>query len=211
MTPQELHLRCPRLYHVTELGGAEGICRHGLLSAERICDRFEVDPDLRRLLLERPRPNHVPLQNEEFGRATLNNNRPLLGNKLKDKLEDGLDEAAWLAMLNSRVFFFPNCKPLGSLLKALKEAGRKSEVLVFDTLELARCYADTIEIAAFNTGSAIYPNAPKRGRSTFAKLKDVDFDIWRKCRGQKDDIKEVTIPGAVPNAREFIVASYAVG
>ncbi|MBA3326165.1 MAG: hypothetical protein H0T41_13150, partial [Rhodobacteraceae bacterium] len=79
--------------------------------------------------------------------------------------------------------------------------------LVFDTLSLAREYADLIEIIPFNTGNTMRRPA-RRGAGAFAPLRSTEYQEWRLRRGKtRDRIKEVVVRGSIPNAAQFLVAA----
>lgn len=205
MTPQALAARHPRLYRLAMRGASEGIRRHGLLPAAELARRAG-----RPLPAER-RPGAVPLALPCGTVAVLTDNAPLSFGKLARVLDDGLAPADWMAMLNARVFLWPD-RALGQgNLKARRRLGYESEWQVFDTLGLLAPVWDRAEIAPINTGSTIHA-PPRRGRSTFAPLAGLDFAAWRAARrdaGIKkglDTPREVTVRGAVPQAGRHLLA-----
>ncbi|WP_298438079.1 hypothetical protein [uncultured Jannaschia sp.] len=101
MTPEAFADRFPILWRVSQPGSAEGIRRHGLLTAAQIGARTGVD-----LAGRRARPVAATLP--DGTPITITDNGPLSLRKLATKLEDGLTPEAWLAMLNDRVFFWPD-------------------------------------------------------------------------------------------------------
>ena len=60
---------------------------------------------------------------------------------------DGVDAAAWVAMLNARVWLFTQQKHLTTLLSRYVPAGGQ-DVLTFDTARLLRAASGRLEVAA---------------------------------------------------------------
>lgn len=198
LTPEDLAALHPRLYHIGDPRGLPGILRHGLLSTSRLLDLFDVPRAEQRALERARRPASVPLRHQHLGEAILTDNVPLSEVALEKCLDDGLKPGDWLALLNRRVFFWPDEQSLRGLLGARLNRGRERLVLVVDTLSLARRYAGRIELAPINTGSTIRKPA-RRGKATFTPLLRYDYEAWRRLRGGRDRIREVTVlDGIVP-------------
>lgn len=204
MSPEDLAALHPRLYHLTDPCALPNILRHGLLPTRDLLTLFEV-PTAERVAIEgRRRPAGVALAHPVHGRAVITDNLPLSEAALASCLDDGLAPADWLAMLNGRVFFWPDEAGLGRLLDARLNRGRDRLVLVLDTLSLARRHAARIELAAINTGSTIRRPA-RRGLSTFTPLGRHGYQAWRRLRGGRDRIREVTVVGGVGAVAEHLV------
>ena len=204
MTPEDLSARHPRLFHVTEPGAAASIRRLGLLSTSRLLDMFEL-PETERAALElQRRPRAVPLHHPRYGRAVLNDNLPLSERGLASCLDDGLTPTDWLRMLNDRVFFWADAEGLARLLTARVNRDRAREVLVLDTLGLARAHADQVELCAINSGATLRRPA-RRGLATFSPLATYSYDQWRRLRGRLDRIREVVVRGGVPDIDRYVL------
>jgi hypothetical protein len=205
MTPEELAARHPLLYHVTTPGAWPLIERLGLLSASELLTAFECDAAAAAPLTTARRRTEVAISSPAHGQAILNDNIPLSERALAKCLDDGLAPSDWFAMLNARVFFFPDLKAI-TLLRAKANRDRPREVLAFDTLTLIEANVERAEICPINSGAA-FPLAPApRGLSTFTPLQDVDFSEWRKGGGARTrrDIKEVAILGSVPHIGRYL-------
>ncbi|MEM7697640.1 MAG: hypothetical protein AAF236_04460 [Verrucomicrobiota bacterium] len=207
MTPEELAEIHPRLYHVAAPTALAGIKRHGLLSARELASKFQLSGERRRAVLERIRPRAITVSHPEHGEAEINDNSPLSEAALLKCLDDELTPSDWLSQLNRRVFFWADQSGLESLLRARFNRDRERLVLVFDTLSLARRYANKIEISPINSGSTIRRPA-RRGRGTFSSLEAFSYQEWRRLRGRLDKIKEVTVLDRVEHAESMIVDSY---
>jgi len=204
MTPKELAARHPKLYHVTEPDIVASVETHGLLSTSHILNLMGEDERLER------RPGPVPLAHSDYGKMVLNDHKPLNEKLLSACLDDGLTVADWIAILNERVFFWPNEKLTNNFLGARSSQGRSSDVLVFDTLGLARDCVERMSICPFNSG-ATRQSVPRRGHSTFTALGSMSYRKWQCLRREKgvikgrDIIKEVTVMGSVPDAGAHLV------
>ncbi|GJD94859.1 hypothetical protein OCOJLMKI_2066 [Methylobacterium iners] len=118
-------------------------------------------------------------------------------------LDDGLSPADWLALLNQRIFFWCDAEGLARLLGARANRSRAVDVLVADTLGLARAYAHRIELSPINTGATLRKPA-RRGPSTFTPLLELSFEDWSRKRGRRDRILEVTVIGGVPDIARYV-------
>ena len=209
MSPEELALIVPRLYHLTAPDAVEGIRARGLLTPEAIAERAGLDATARERLLARRRPREVRLERDEEV-YVVNDNAPLFTDKLAGVLQDGLSPADWLRMLNARTFFWADERFARSLRAARNNRDRPRTLLVFDTASLARAHGERMELCPINSGATLH-TPPPRGLATFAPLVGLDHDAWRRARrerGEKkglDTIKEVTVPGGVPDAWDHVV------
>lgn len=210
MTPEELATRHPHLYHVTEPGAWKNIKKNGLLSTTRLLDLFEIDKEKRTIIETKRRPSSIVIEHSHYGRAIINDNLPLNEKALAKCLDHGLTPADWLRILNSRVFFWASKDGLDRLLGARLNRDRVREVLVVDTLSLAKVYADQIELCPINSGATIR-KAAQRGLNTFSPLGQYNFNEWRRLRGQSDHIREITVRDAVPDIANYILDVSSVG
>jgi hypothetical protein len=209
LSPEELAAKHPRLYHVTDPGALEGILRHGLLPTSGLLSLFEVPEADRHLIERRRRPASVRLTHPAHGEAVITDNLPLSETALEACLDDGLAPGDWLAILNERVFFWPDEHSLARLLGAKLNRDRDRLVLVLDTLGVARRHGQRMALSAINTGSTIRRPA-RRGLSTFVPLCLHDYEAWRRLRGGRDRIREVTVVGGVAQVADHLVEHYRV-
>ncbi len=206
MTPEELASLHPRLFHVTFSANAPLIRAHGLHPAETLVLGADLTDRARQALLTSRQNDTITVRHPDYGVVTLNDNRPLVLQSLASCLDDDLTPEDWIGTLNRRVFFSTQSANLEALRKAAATRAAHKSVLVFDTLALARRYADRLEIAPFNTGNTMRRPA-RRGHGTFAPLLETDYRDWRLRRGNNspDRIKEVTIRGSVLDVQTFLV------
>lgn len=207
MSPEDLAGKHPRLYHLTDPGNLPGILRHGLLPTSRLLSLFEVPQAERERIESKRRPASVPIHHPIHGKAIITDNLPLIETSLASCLDDGLTTQDWLLLLNARVFFWPDESNLGRLMNARANRKRERLVLVFDTLSLAKQHHEHVELSAINSGSAIR-KAARRGLSTFTPARLHSYEAWRRLRGKRDNIKEVTVVGGIPNASRYLVGHY---
>ncbi len=111
-----------------------------------------------------------------------------------------------LALLNARVFFWADAGRLKRLLEATANRECALDVLVVDTLALARAHADRLELCPINSGSTIHKPA-RRGRGTFTPLLSMAYAAWSQRRGNRtrDKIVEVAVVGGVPDIASYIL------
>jgi hypothetical protein len=194
MTPGDIAARHPVLWHLAEAEGAAGIAARGLWPAADLVALFGADP---RPVTER-RPGPVVLRHPVHGVAVLNDNRPLSMRALARCLDDGLTPRDWLAMLNARVFFWPDRRRVDRLAAAAGNAGRRKVLYEVDTRSLLDAHADRAEITPINSGSTVR-RAARRGLSTFTPIGALTLANWRRARGGRDSIAEVAVRGPVPD------------
>ena len=203
MTPEDLAARHPRLFHLTFAGAWDGILARGLLSTSRLLDLFEVVGEDRRRLERTCRPAATPIRHPAYGTAVLNDQTPMSEAALARCLDDGLTPADWLGLLNRRVFLWADEAGLSRLAGAKANRGRAVEVLVVDTLGLARAHAERIELSPINSGATLR-KAARRGTATFTPLAELSYDQWRRKRGRLDRILEVTVLDGVPDVARYV-------
>ena len=193
MTPDAFAARHRFLYHLTAPDAVPRIRAHGLLTAAQAVARHA--PERPGLLGRRER--HVPLP----GGVTLSDNAPLSLTKLAACLDDGLTPDDWLAMLNDRVYFHVRPRDWAGFVRSRARKGHPTVVTTFDAASLLAAHLPRAEIAPINTGATVHAPA-RRGRATFAPLDGLDWDRWRRSRGnaRPDTVKEVAVRGGVPNA-----------
>ena len=169
MTPEDLSTRHPRLFHVTPAGAWASIIARGLLCTSQLLDLFSLHGDARTAIERARRPAAVTIHHALHGSVTINDQLPMTERALARCLDDGLTPADWLSLLNRRVFFWGDEAGLSRLLDARVNRARNLEVIVVDTLPLARAYARHIEISPINSGATMRRPA-RRGLSTFTPL-----------------------------------------
>ena len=204
MTPEELAARHPRLFHLTLPGAWTSIRDRGLLSASRLLDLFEIEGEARERLERRRRPAAVAIRHPCHGTSVLNDQSPMTEAALARCLDDGLLPADWLAMLNRRAFFWSDGAGLSRLLGARANRARTVEVLVADTLSLARAHAERIEISPINSGATLRRPA-RRGLTTFTPMLELSYAAWSRKRGARDRVLEVTVVDGVPDIARHVV------
>ena len=204
MSPEDLAARHPRLYHLTAPGAVHGILRHGLLPASALLTLFEIPAAARRTIEGERRMASVTLTHPAHGRAIITDNLPLIMPSLSACLDDRLCASDWLRMLNERVFFWPDEAGLARLLGARMNRKRDREVLVFDTLSLARRHAERMDLSAINSGATMR-RAARRGLSTFVPLQSHGYEAWRRLRGRRDRVCEVTVRGGVRDVADHLL------
>ena len=114
---------------------------------------------------------------------------------------------AWLRLINSRVFFFPDEDRLSRLAAAYQQEAQS--ILIVDTARLLERHADGTEISHMNTG-ATTPFAHPRGPETFRPLSDYPYDERRRRLGRAGALAEVAVRSAVPDVEACLVEVVSV-
>jgi hypothetical protein len=204
MSPEVFAARHPRLWRLAAAGATAPIRAYGLRCARSLAALAGHD------LADRRRATALDLTLPDGSRARITDNSPLSEARLAHLLDDKLTPADWMAMLNARVFFWPDPRLGLANLAARHRFGYASEWHVFDTHRLLAPVWDRAEIAPFNTGATVRL-PPRRGRGTFAPLAALDYAAWRRARRDAghikgvDSVKEVTVRGDLPHANDALL------
>lgn len=210
MTPEELAKRHPLLYHVTEPGAWSSIKQNGLLSTTRLLDLCEIKGIQREIIETKRRPSAVQIEHPIHGRIVINDNLPLSEKALLNCLDERMTPADWLRTLNARIFFWASKESLDRLLEARLNRNRLREVIVVDTLSLAKAHAERIEVCPINSGATLR-KAARRGLGTFSPLSKYSFNEWSRLRGRQDQIREVTVKDHIANIAQHTLEVLLVG
>jgi hypothetical protein len=192
LSPEEIASMHPRLFHITRPTAVPSIRNHGLLSTSSLLRFFDVPAAERQSIETVRRPTSITIAHPEYGEASITDNGPLSEAALLHCLDDGLQPADWMRLLNQRVFFWVDERNVDVHLRASIRHGEQRVVLVFDTLSVTRTYHRQVELAAINTGSTIRRPA-RRGLSTFSPARPYTYRDWQRLRGGRDQIKELTV------------------
>jgi hypothetical protein len=204
ITPQELVLYYPRLYHVAAIDSWASITRHGLLSTEALLDLFGVQGDFRRSILEAHRPESVMIRHPDIGMAFIRDQKPMDDKGLRRALPASLTPRRWYKKLNGMVFFWLTRERVETFLNARAYRNKKHTVLTIDTARLLRKQASHILLSPINSGcTKPYPHP--RGHYTFRALTTYPFEALRKKRGIRDAIVELAVLGGVNDVQDLVL------
>jgi hypothetical protein len=165
---------------------------------------FEVPPERRQAIEDSRRSTSIVLTHRVHGEVTITDNRPLSMSVLARCLDDNLTPEAWLRMLNSRVFFWASEGSVARLVNAALHRDREKAVLVFRTASLLERCAAQVELSAINSGATVR-SAPRRGLTTFVPMSQHSYESWRRLRGKRDTVKEVTVIEGVHGIDEHLM------
>lgn len=198
MESETFLLRYPRLFHMAEEGTWPSIRKHGLLSTTALLDLAGVTGPRRESIESCRRPESVTLEHPVLGSVLIRDNKPLREKFLVGCLDE-LSPAEWYRELNRRVFFWTSEERLVRLLGARAYRLRPHVVITVDSASLLRQHSSRVRLAPLNTGSTLYPNAPRRGRATFRAMAD------QPERGKGSPVVEVTVEHSVPDIQSCAV------
>ena len=202
MTPDQLVAHCPTLFHLTPSTHVESIRRHGLLSTAALLARFGVGDEERERLVATRRAKSITLMHREWGSVQLRDQHPLSARGLERALGGTMTVAAWLRLINERVFLFPDRDRLDRLAVAYRHEAQS--VLHIDTRRLLELHADDVEVSHMNTG-ATAPFAHPRGPETFRPLREYPYEERRRRLGRRDALAEVTVRWAIPDVEACLI------
>jgi hypothetical protein len=196
---EQLVAQHPVVFHMTEPGAWRSIFEHGLLSTTALLDRLGFRGQRRQAIEAEIRPASVVIEDSPVGRVCIRDNRPLRRHILARGLD--MPVAEWCRILNARVFFWASAERVETHLSAAGHRGQVRDVIAVDTARLVERHHDRLTLCAINSGSALYPNAPARGRSTFLPLADYPYERWRAKRSAATAIAEVCVDHALADVR----------
>jgi len=189
----------PGLVHVTFAGGWEAIRHRGyLLSVASLVMEAHLDPREAASLVTSYRPDLVTLKLSDGSQAVLRDQ--LRRRKNVEATLDDVTEPEWLALLNSRVFFFPaGHARVQELISAYVGKGFVQEEIRLSTTGLLQGQEDRIEVATVNSGGFSRVQGPSRGKGTLLPLAEVPpRSIGR--------VQEVTVKYWVPVGIDAVVS-----
>jgi uncharacterized protein DUF7002 len=191
----------PVVFHMADPGAWVSMFEHGLLSTTALLDRMGIEGARRAAIEAEIRPESVRIDDPELGRVCIRDNTPLRRHILESCLDVSVED--WCRALNARVFFWATPQRVETHLGAGGHRGRPRDVIAVDTARLVARHGRSISLCHINSGSALYPNAPARGRSTFSPIADFQFEHWRAKRSAATAIAEVCVDYAVPDIRDL--------
>jgi hypothetical protein len=193
----------PRLYHMASGGSGSLIKKHGLLSTAKLCELFDVEPELQRQLLREHRPVSVEIKSPKLGSAIVRDQKPMSVAGLKRSLT-GLSPEEWLITLNEKVFLWPNRERLRRMMLAKVYADLTHDLIIVDSKALLDAYEAKIWLSAINSGCTT-PYAHPRGKDTFLHLQDYPLLERRKKYGEQSMVAEVAVQTEISDISKYIV------
>src|SRR6267378_7833182 len=88
VTPQELALLYPLLYHMAEPDTWESISKHGLLCTSALLTLFEIDDAKKQEIEGCKRAESIEIKHATRGRAVIRDQKPIIESKLRAALQD---------------------------------------------------------------------------------------------------------------------------
>lgn len=204
MDTEDLIERHPQLFHMAAAGSWPAIQRHGLLTTEDIVRTAGLAAEAQEALLLQRRASSTLVEHPLLGRVAIRDQGPLNLTHLRGSLTDVTVEE-WLAILNSRVFFWLHPDKLAALLNARRYRGEPQDVITVDTRGLLNDFGHLVRLSPMNSGATLYPNTPARGSETFSTIADYDYAERRRRRGPQNAIVELAVSGGVPNISDYVI------
>lgn len=204
MNRDDLIARSPQLFHMAEAGSWPLIQRHGLLTTEQLVRTARLSRPAEAALLEQRRSASTRVAHPMYGEVVIRDQGPLNLTHLQGALTD-VTVQEWLAILNSRVFFWLHPDKLAGLLNARRYRNQPQDVLTIDTRSLLDAAGDRVRLSPVNSGATLYPNTPARGTDTFRTIEDYDYVTQRRRRGPIDAIVELAVIDGVPDIAHHVV------
>lgn len=198
MSIDELISNYPRLWHMAEDGSWPSIKDHGLLSTSSLLDLHGISGNERRAIESQRRPDLVSLSTNGVGSTVIRDNKPMSDAALNGCLTDGLTPEQWYTTLNGMIFFWLSKDRVHRLLGARAYRNRPHIVITVETASLVEAHLDNVRLSPINSGSTIMKPQP-RGRNTFLPISAYPFETWRRQRGKRDAVVELTVIGGVPD------------
>lgn len=153
MTPDQFLARCPSLWHVAPVGAWDHISRVGFRTAEQLIGDAKLEDDERAALLSQPRRDTVNLSIDGSDVVLRDQGQLFARAEGAPVVEDGLDVADWVRMLNKRVYFFADTIPMRKMLEKYVERDGAQDLLVLSPMRLLDSVRPQIQLASQNTGA----------------------------------------------------------
>jgi len=194
----------PQLWHMADDGSWPNIREHGLLSATRLVEKWEVPTVAKSALLDGVRHEPQVLEHPRFGTATVRDQSPIVEQALA-RLVVGMSPRDWLGLLNERSFFFLQRKRLDGLLNARSYRGRPHTVITVDTAELVARHEPDIELCRINSGFVQRHSVTPRTRDLFLPINEYPHPARSEARaGAGYDVAELCVVGGVDDVADVV-------
>jgi hypothetical protein len=182
-------------YHWADPVNLPSICRHGLLSTERLVSLAGLNGVHRAGILSQYRPNGVELPNG----IVIRDQTPMPPDLLAKALAPGITPSEWYRLLNGFVFLWGNFERAERHRVAF---GRSSQVLlVFDAALLLTKLGHRVLLSPINSGNARRRPAPRSAR-LFIPYHEWSDQGWPKLEGQRRSRSvmpaEIVLEGHLP-------------
>ncbi|WP_146603395.1 DUF7002 family protein [Micromonospora endophytica] len=197
MDVEELIARHPRVFHTMSATAWPSVQRHGLLSTQQLIDLFNLDAAERDRLLNAPRKRSTVLRAPGLPPAVIRDQKPM--KFIAEKIDPDSSLAAYLAAINSRVFFWASAQRLDRLRQAKEYRTEGQVVLHVDTRALVERHGPRIELCRLNSGAVTQKNHPMRGHRSWLPIADYPYAEYRRRYGRDGALVEVTVLDAVPD------------
>lgn len=186
----------PFLYHLTSADAWPSIRQHGLLSTNEILTRMAATPEQRAQITTLRRKGPYAVDVPELGPVIIRDQKPLSERGLTAALGGCMTNAAWVQLLNERVFFWTAPRHADQLINAREYRKSPGLLLQINTAPFVDAYKEQIELTEFNTGYALRKPRP-RSRSSFASISEYPT-------GPIGGIKELTVLNGVPTLASYV-------
>lgn len=163
---------------------------------------YEVNGTTRYTIEYQRRPKSVSIERRGLGRAVIRDQLPMDDKGLMRCLQDGLAPADWYLLLNGKVFFWLTRPRLLRLLKAGTYRREEHDVLEIQTAALIAAYSEKIWFCPMNSGCKPFPHPS--GTSSFQRITDYPYSVWKQKRPRGERVVELAIDYAVPDVRQFV-------
>lgn len=200
---EELLSDCPTLYHMAQRGSWPAIQERGLLSTSALLDLYGIEGAERKKIEAAHRPASVEIGADGLPNAIIRDQIPMSDKALRKVLPAHLQPSDWYAILNSRVFFWLTEDRLHRLLKAGAYRDQEHDVIEIDTRSLVKAHRTRICFCPYNSGSTVM-NPVARDESTFARIEDYPYAVWRRKRKRGERAVELTVNYSVPDLRDHV-------
>ena len=186
---------------MAERGSWPSIRKYGLKSTSALLDFYHIAGEYRRSIESCWRPESVTLEDPNYGKAVIRDQKPLHEGALKRVLI-GMSTTEWYQLLNRKTFFWVTRERLERLLKARAYRYKPQTVIIIESSMLVNRHGDKITVSPINSGATF--GGGMRGRNTFSRLPDYDFETaWRKKK--KDAIVELAVDYTVDDIADMVL------
>ena len=187
--------RYPKLMHAASPDAWPSIQKHGLLSTKTIASCVGLSEAECEKLCVTHRKFSIPLNG-----FTIRDQKPMNMAMLERCLCDDTTPPEWLALLNSKVFFWPRKRQVTKSDRLNRFIAKYTDepllVMEFSSFRLLSELAKDVSLCHLNTG-ATRSVAHKRGKSSFIAFHEY---LWSPT----NEVAEVTVPDRVTDVHRFL-------
>ena len=188
---------------MAERGSWDSIRERGLLSTSALLDLYGVTGAKRKAIESMRRPSSIPVEASGLPKAVVRDQIPMTDARLNQCLPAHITPTDWYELLNTKMFFWLTRDRLHRLTGGRTYRGKTHDVMEVDTRSLIEAHRDRIWLCPMNSGNT-FPMPHPRDESTFLRIADYPYHLWRKKRPRGERVVELAVDHSVSDICQYV-------